>query len=174
MTMLQRKFYMLLFSVLSVFAGANAANTGDALIVEFNDADEAEQYFYLADTPKVEFGQDVVYIISNDFTTQFDYSLIKRIYLGDNSQSSVDPGPATSLEEETTPNRFTFQYVDGQTVRMTGVDDATKVALFSIDGKRMSMEAERNDDEVTIHLGGLQRGFYVIKTNKQSFKIYKR
>ena len=172
--MLQRKFYILLFAVLSVFGVANAANTGDALIVEFNDANQADEYFYLAEEPRVEFGTDVVYIISSDFTTEFDYSSIKRIYFGDDSQSSDTPGPVTDITYEPTPNRFTFQYVDGQTVRMTGVDEATKVALYSIDGKRMSMDAECNGDEVTIHLGGLQRGFYVIKTNKQSFKIYKK
>ena len=172
--MLQRKFYILLFAVLSVFASANAANTGDALIVEFNDSERDVEYFYLSETAKVEFGADIVYITTSDFSAEYDYSSIKRIYFGDNSESSDPPGPVTDITDEPTPNRFTFQYVDGQTVRMTGVDEATKVAVYFIDGKRMSMDAERNGDEVTIHLGGLQRGFYVIKTNKQSFKIYKK
>ncbi|MBR4698710.1 MAG: T9SS type A sorting domain-containing protein [Prevotella sp.] len=172
--MLQRKFYILLFAVLSVFGKANAANTGDALIVEFNDDSQAEEYFYLAEKPEVEFGADVVYIKSSSFTTEFDYSSIKRIYFGDDSKPSDTPGPVTDIANEPTPNRFTFEYVDGQTVRMTGVDEAMQVALYSIDGKRMSTDAERNGDEVTIHLAGLQHGFYIIKTNKQSFKIYKK
>lgn len=172
--MLQRKFYILLFAVLSVFGNASAANTGDALIVEFNDDSQAEEYFYLAEKPHVEFGTDVVYIISSSFTTEFDYSSIKRIYFGDDSQASDAPGPVTDIANEPAPNRFTFEYVDGQTVRMTGVDEAMQVAIYSIDGKRMAMDAERNGDEVTIRLGDLQRGFYIIKTNKQSFKIYKK
>lgn len=174
LTMLHKRIYMLLFAVLSVFAGANAANSGDALIVEFNDANEADQYFYLAEKPVVEFGMDVVLITSSSFTTQFDCSSIKRIYFGDDTKESDSPGPVTSLEEKETPNRFTFEYVDGQTVRMTGVAESMQVALYSIDGKRMPMDAERNGDVVTLYLGGLQRGFYVIKTNEQSFKIYKK
>ena len=176
--MLQRKFYILLFAVLSVFGKANAANTDEveviSLIVEFTEeADSKDELFKLAETPVVQFGTDSIYICSTSLSMQFEYSKVKQIYFGDNTVEPEIPDISTSVDEHKS-SHFTFEYVDGQTVRMTGVDEAMQVALYSIDGKRMSTDAERNGDEVTIHLAGLQHGFYIIKTNKQSFKIYKK
>lgn len=172
--MLHKKLYILLFVVLSVFTHANAANTYDKLIVEFGN--EKDTCIIINEKLIVEFGADVVYIRATDdsFYTEFDYKNIQRIYFGDNSKPSETLGPVDDITNKLKPSRFTFEYVDGQTIRMTGVDETTKVALYSIDGKRMPMDAERNDDEVTIHLDGFQRGFYIIKTNNQSFKIYKK
>lgn len=170
--MLYRKFLLLLFAVMTVCAQANAAVAGDHLIVEMND--NSEKVFTLAETPVVEFGNGVVCITASNFTTEIEYSSINRIYFGDDSSSSETPDTPTTIDNSQTGNRFTFQYTDGQTVRMSGLKDANRVSLYSIDGKRMSMDTDRNGDEVTIHLGALPAGFYVIKANEQSFKIYKK
>ena len=167
------RFYIIAIMLL-VTGIIHATNTGDVLVVELNDERSTVQHFYLSDTPNLVFGLDVITVETEDMSTTFEYGEIKQIYITRlESEQDVDPDIPTSLEE---PQQkiFKFQYVDGQTIRIDGVDRNTSIGLYAIDGKNVPMTAERSDDGIVISLSSLQRGFYVIKCNSQSFKVYKK
>ena len=176
---LKLRLYIIMSALLSVFAISKAANTGDVLVVEPNDDTQKMEYFYLSETPKIVFGADEIIVYHNaaseDEFTRFSYAAVKRIYVTSQESSSEDSGETTSVEEKLKKESvFSFQYVDGQTVRITGIEQDTVIGLYSIDGKRVPMEADRTADAIVINLESLPRGIYVIRCNSQSFKIYKK
>lgn len=176
---LKLRYYIIMFALLSVFAVSNAANTGDVLVVEPNDNTQKTAYFYLSDTPSIVFGAHEIVVCyqadSKEEFTSFVYSAVKRIYVTSQESSSEESGGTTSVDEELKKeNVFSFQYVDGQTVRIAGIEQDTFIGLYSIDGKKVPMDADRTTDVIVINLGSLPRGIYVIRCNSQSFKIYKK
>lgn len=78
------------------------------------------------------------------------------------------------IEEKDNPQLFRFEFMDGNTVVIGGLGEKERVSVFSIDGKIWPVDIERTDHTVTAHLNTLPRGCYIIKTEKQSFKIYKK
>lgn len=73
-----------------------------------------------------------------------------------------------------TPAALRFQYTDGQTVTIGGVKPDAKINLYSIDGKAMPADADQNESLVKVRLGHLPQGYYIIRIDNQTFKIYKR
>ena len=63
---------------------------------------------------------------------------------------------------------------NAQTVVVDGVAEGMSSALFSLDGKSVPAEIERNDRQVTFHLNALPQGVYIIRIGQQSFKIIKK
>ena len=69
---------------------------------------------------------------------------------------------------------LSLRFLDAQTVVVDGVAEGASSALFSLDGKSVPAEIERNDRQVTFHLNALPQGVYIIRIGQQSFKIIKK
>jgi hypothetical protein len=73
-----------------------------------------------------------------------------------------------------TSKALSLRFLDAQTVVVDGVAEGMSSALFSLDGKSVPAEIERNDRQVTFHLNALPHGVYIIRVGQQSFKIIKK
>lgn len=155
---------------LMMTAKANAA-------VEIVITDQNGRYIFdgwLTDRPVISFSHEGLHIESPTakilleevrFT---DRPLIEFKENTDGILTEIDDLPIS------TPAALRFQYTDGQTVTIGGVKPDAKINLYSIDGKAMPVDADQNESLVTVRLGHLPQGYYVIRIDNQTFKIYKR
>lgn len=72
------------------------------------------------------------------------------------------------------PVPFCFEYTDGQTVFINGLSEPEYVSVYGIDGRRRPADIERHTRSVAVHLDQLPKGYYIIRTEKHSFKIYRK
>ena len=80
----------------------------------------------------------------------------------------------TDVENPLHESKPTFHFVDRETIVISGVDVASHVSLYTLDGKNIPVDARIVNDEVTLSLSGLHAGVYIIKTNSHSFKFNKK
>ncbi len=69
---------------------------------------------------------------------------------------------------------FTFEVVDGQTVRVLGARETAPVSIFDGRGQQVSAEVVRSDRELLIRLNRQPQGLYIIKVNNKTFKVYRK
>lgn len=85
-----------------------------------------------------------------------------------------DPTGIDVITKDTGSKTLSLRFLDAQTVVVDGVAEGMSSALFSLDGKSVPAEIERNDRQVTFHLNALPQGVYIIRIGQQSFKIIKK
>ena len=148
-----------MYSLLPVMA----SNEGDAVVVETRDG--SLSIFVFTDKPVISFdGKNLT--INTKTATLFDFGVVKKVYFEDQVAADVD-----NLLQEAKP---TFHFVDRETIVISGVDVASHVSLYTLDGKNIPVDARIVNDEVTLSLSGLHSGVYIIKTNSHSFKFNKK
>lgn len=124
---------------------------------------------YPDDEPFTEFAAD-------NLKFYFDVKVPK---LPDNPDDSDDPeGPVEPGEEDmvssTSSPVFTFTYRDGHTVLLSGVPEKDIIQVFSVNGMKMPINIERNDNHVILHLDNYLPSVYVICVGNQSYKVRKK
>ena len=79
----------------------------------------------------------------------------------------------TSMPESAS-QRALFRLTEAGDLLLTGIEQESKVAVYTADGKAVPVSLSRNDNETTLHLGHLRRGVYIVRTDHHSFKIHKK
>lgn len=128
----------------------------------------------LEELPTVTFTEDGLHVtagnddvITADFILPFDKMPRFEFAEADQTQD-------IETIESHVPVPFRFEFIDGQTVYVDGLSEMEHVYVYGIDGRQRSAEIEQHVHGVAVHLEQLPKGYYIIRTENQSFKIYKK
>lgn len=136
----------------------------ELLVVEMKDG--TKQNFDLDERPRVTFGESTVTISTSDFQANFDksYEEVKNI--------TFQKGTPTGLDTTKAANR-NFGYKDG-VFTAGGIKEGEYEGVFSIDGMKIDVPTSTDGANISIDFRQTAPGVYIIRINKQSFKINKR
>ena len=138
---------------------ASAAN--GAVVVETKSGETVT--FYYETQPEITFTEGDVEIKSTEQSVVYAMNDVAQIKFDDTLV-----GIESVNKNET---RFTFR---GSQLVIEGLTPQTEVAVFAADGKLWKQGAADATGKVTMAMGDLTKGVYVIKTNKVSYKIIKK
>jgi hypothetical protein len=147
---------------LVVLAGEQTPN---ALIVKLQDG--TENAFILSEKPTVLI-QDDKMLVTGVVEVTYLRSEISKFYF---EQIKSDDHRIISGIELIGKDNVTIYYVDGENVYISGLKDKTMVSVASLDGKMLSSCRSDASGEVTMSLGNLPKGVYVVTFDKRSIKI---
>lgn len=169
MNRLSRHFLSLLF-FLSLCVNILASNEPSQLVVKLKD--NTEKVFILANKPVITFDTEKFYINSSDFSTEL--SNVQEFYFKTETTNPPTGIEAVKKDKGADASPFTFRYVDGHTVYIDGLYLTARITVYSLSGAQINARIERGNERAVVDLGNQPAGVYVIRANKQSFKIIKR
>ena len=165
---MKKRLLHLLIPLLAA-SSADAAAAADelhSLIISFHEGDSVA--IVLADKPRATIHDDSLHVETADFSATYLRGAIADFHFG-----WYAPTP-TSIE---TPPEHMVQivYTDNATVLVRGIDDASHIGVYGLDGRRILAELTSESDGVAIDLTAYPAGIYLIQiNNKQTFKIIRR
>ena len=130
--------------------------------------------YLLTEKPVVTFEKGHLHVetqnVSVDYLQDYDYEDVISITFEEVEDFAV------GIDETETdkPREVGFQYVDGRTVRLSGLSEDEHITVYSIDGKRIPARIERSGSTAVLLLERYPSGMYIIKTLTQTFKIHKK
>ena len=153
-----RRLLTVLF--LFVFFKASATSDNTTLVVELHDGNTAN--FLLADKPKITFTAQLMSIVSDAFSMDFDRSDVKMCrFVNEDVTTSVKP--AVKADAKVSDNTFL----------LSGVDAGTAIVIYNANGMVVK-RATSVDGGCSISLDGLATGAYIVTFNNTTFKFLKR
>ncbi len=162
------RFFLSLLFFLSLSASIFASNEPSLLVVKLKD--NTEKIFILANKPVITFDTEMFYINTSDFSAEL--SNVQEFYFKTETTTGIDEIKKDNAAGTSSP--FTFRFVDGRTVYIDGLDDATRVTVYSLSGAQVNSRIDRGNERAVVDLGSQPAGVYIIRANNQSFKIIKR
>jgi hypothetical protein len=153
-----RRLLTVLF--LFVFFKASATSDNTTLVVELHDGNTAN--FLLADKPKITFTAQLMSIVSDAFSMDFDRSDVK-MYRFVNEDVTTSVKPAVKADAKVSDNTFL----------LSGVDAGTAIVIYNANGMVVK-RATSVDGGCSISLDGLAAGIYIVTFNNTTFKFLKR
>ena len=112
-----------------------------------------------SDKPKLIFTDSKLTIKTMGTSVEHEIGNVRRIYYKDVSASSI------------AIHNVNMVSYDGFTLTIANAEIGTEVIIYSIDGKIAMKEIIGTIGTVTLQLGKLQRGIYIVKFNGQTFKF---
>ena len=153
-----RRLLTVLF--LFVFFKASATSDNTTLVVELHDGNTAN--FLLADKPKITFTAQLMSIVSDAFSMDFDRSDVK-MYRFVNEDVTTSVKPAVKADAKVSDNTFL----------LSGVDAGTAIVIYNANGTVVK-RATSVDGGCSISLDGLATGTYIVTFNNTTFKFLKK
>ena len=153
-----RRLLTVLF--LFVFFRASATSDNTTLVVELHDGNTAN--FLLADKPKITFTAQLMSIVSDAFSMDFDRSDVK-MYRFVNEDVTTSVKPAVKADAKVSDNTFL----------LSGVDAGTAIVIYNANGMVVK-QATSVDGGCSISLDGLATGTYIVTFNNTTFKFLKK
>ena len=153
-----RRLLTVLLLLVAFKASAAADNT--SLVVELHDGNTAN--FLLADKPKITFTAQLMSIVSETFSMDFDRSDVK-MYRFVNEDVTTSVKPAVKADAKVSDNTFL----------LSGVDAGTAIVIYNANGMVVK-RATPVDGGCSISLDGLAAGTYIVTFNNTTFKFLKR
>ena len=153
-----RRLLTVLF--LFVFFRASATSGNTTLVVELHDGNTAN--FLLADKPKITFTAQLMSIVSDAFSMDFDRSDVK-MYRFVNEDVTTSVKPAVKADAKVSDNTFL----------LSGVDAGTAIVIYNANGMVVK-QATSVDGGCSISLDGLATGTYIVTFNNTTFKFLKK
>lgn len=166
------------FAFLTLACGMSfsySAQASVALTVYSNQSTDPIYTIILEDKPVVTFSAGSLHVLAtnenNVTTAEFDlpFDQMPRFEF-----TEAEKTQDIEQVEGNQPVPFRFEFTDGLTVLINGVSETERVSVYGIDGRLRPAEIERRTYGATVHLEQLPKGYYIIKTEKHSFKIYKK
>lgn len=162
---MKKRLLNLLIPLLAA-SSASVADERHALIISFHEGDSVA--LVLADKPCATFIDDSLRVESNDFSATYLRSNIASFHFGWVAET---PTSITSLPE----HMVQIVYTDNNTVQVRGIDPASPVGVYGLDGRGIVAPITSETDGITINLAACPAGIYLININNtQIFKIIKR
>ena len=153
-----RRLLTVLF--LFVFFKASATSDNTTLVVELHDGNTAN--FLLADKPKITFTAQLMSIVSDALSMDFDRSDVK-MYRFVNEDVTTSVKPAVKADAKVSDNTFL----------LSGVDAGTAIVIYNANGMVVK-RATSVDGGCSISLDGLAAGTYIVTFNNTTFKFLKK
>lgn len=123
--------------------------------------------FMLSERPVITFNTKHLLINADDFSAVYDD--VESLYFTSNSGTGID-----AVEEISEKHHISIAFTDGHHVTINGCGQSAYYAVYALDGRRVSVDAEHTVDGLQLDFGRLIPGIYVISINSQSFKIRTR
>ena len=139
---------------------ASATSDNTTLVVELHDGNTAN--FLLADKPKITFTAQLMSIVSDAFSMDFNRSDVK-MYRFVNEDVTTSVKPAEKADAKVSDNTFL----------LSGVDAGTAIVIYNANGMVVK-RATSVDGGCSISLDGLAVGTYIVTFNNTTFKFLKR
>ena len=139
---------------------ASATSDNTTLVVELHDGNTAN--FLLADKPKITFTAQLMSIVSDAFSMDFDRSDVK-MYRFVNEDVTTSVKPAVKADAKVSDNTFL----------LSGVDAGTAIVIYNANGMVVK-QATSVDGGCSISLDGLATGTYIVTFNNTTFKFLKK
>ena len=153
-----RRLLTVLF--LFVFFKASATSDKTTLVVELRDGSTAD--FLLADKPKITFTAQLMSIVSETLSMDFDRGDVK-MYRFVNEDVTTSVKPAVKADAKVSDNTFL----------LSGVDAGTAIVIYNANGMVVK-RATSVDGGCSISLDGLAAGTYIVTFNNTTFKFLKK
>ena len=169
------KKVFILFTLAWVMSFSYSAQASVALNIYNSQTNVLVYTIVLEAKPVVTFTDEGLHVTAsnenNMTTTEFDLSFDKMPRF---EFAEADQTQDIEEVENNKPMPFRFEFTDGQTVLINGLSETERVSVYGIDGRQRPAEIERRTYGTPVHLDQLPNGYYIIKTEKHSFKIYKK
>jgi hypothetical protein len=153
-----RRLLTVLF--LFVFFKASATSDNTTLVVELHDGNTAN--FLLADKPKITFTAQLMSIVSETLSMDFDRGDVK-MYRFVNEDVTTSVKPVVKADAKVSDNTFL----------LSGVDAGTAIVIYNANGMVVK-RATSVDGGCSISLDGLATGAYIVTFNNTTFKFLKK
>lgn len=124
---------------------------------------------------------------SKSFSTTYSLDDVKKFYFiqgiakvedgtsaGDTQTIKIEISEDTGIHLQEEVIKTTVSFRDNDVFSVRGLLVSPSVRVYSIDGRAVKAELFMVEDGVDVQLESFQRGYYVIKVNNQSYKIYKK
>lgn len=138
-------------------ASASADNT--TLVVELRDGNTAK--FLLADKPKITFTAELMSVVSESFSMEFDRSDIKKYRFVKEVSTFVEAIAGSKA------------VVENNTLIVSGVSNDVVVTIYNSNGMFVK-KAVAIDGVCSISLNNLATGPYIVTFDNTSFKFLKK
>lgn len=156
-----------LLSLVLVFVAmtTQAQNEYSKLVVETQGGTSLE--LSLSKKPQVQVTDKEFIIVCGNDVTSYVHEKVRKFYF-----KPYDP---TGVEEVVAENVIRVTYLDQSKVTISGIADASKVRLYTLDGRNAAASTSANEQTITVSLDALTPGTYILNIdNKQTFKLLKR
>lgn len=154
------KKILVLLSCIS-FSFIMSAQEKNALVVQLCN-DSMEKYI-LSEKPMVSFsGENMLVTVDNKVELDIKRSEIERFYF-----DYIDPDNVQAM----TKNMVSFYHLDGNNIRIIGLQNNTMVSILTIDGKKVSTYHSDESGILSISLNNQPKGIYIIQFNGRSIKV---
>jgi hypothetical protein len=120
--------------------------------------------YLLTEQPRIVQDDATVTFTTTNTTLELKTSEVAKVYVTTSATGIVNVTEKTSGKMEQA----------GDMLILTGYESHETVSLFSSDGKMLQRHATDDQGYLTIPLGQLQTGIYIIKTKQQSIKFIKK
>lgn len=150
-----------LFGAAPVLTAEEAA-TAPALMVKMKNGDK--QYFMCGDEPVLSFIDNVCHIESLEQSADFDMSLIDHAKI-----VKVDITAVDEIE-----SALVVDLSDPAVVTIRGMKAGSPVAIYNLSGVKMRSAEADGEGYVSLEVGSLASGVYVVSSKETTFKIYKK
>lgn len=160
---MKKRLLHLLIPLLAASSAA-AADELHSLIISFHEGDSVA--IVLADKPRATIHNDSLHVETADFSATYLRSTIADFHFGWYAPTSIETPPEHMVQ---------IVYTDNATVLVRGIDDASHIGVYGLDGRRIPAALTSESDGVAIDLTACPAGIYLIQIdNKQTFKIIRR
>lgn len=165
------KHSRLLFLSALLLCGANlkAQVPEHYLVVEETDGTCTQ--FNLRTRPHITIIDDVVGISTPGDTLKFQAATVARAYLvqRDLMPSTYDPSGIASAEKQ-----MGKVAILKDEVKLNGFEPGSPVTIYTADGRQILNSKVQADGNLTLPIAERQNGIFIVKINKQSFKLIRK
>ena len=142
-----------------------AQNEYSTIVVETRSGTTLE--LSLRQKPEVIVSEKEFIISCGDNVTSYLHEEVRKFYF--------KPYTPTEIERTTNEQVIRIEYLDDSKIVISGITEAEKVCLYTLNGQNIDFQPINNGDRLTIPLSSLPSGTYILNIdNRQSFKILKR
>lgn len=161
-----RKILLSLLLALTATAMVQAQNEYSTLVVETRSGTTLE--VSLREKPQVQVTDKEFVITCGSEVTGYVHDEVRKFYF-----KPYDP--KTGIEAPVAANTIRIAWLDESKVTISGISEAGKVRLYTLDGRSVAADASASKEVITVSLDGLAPDTYILNIdNKQSFKLLKR
>lgn len=159
------KKLLLTFTLVFMAVAMRAQNEYTTLVMELHVGTKLE--VSLQKKPYVQVTDKDFVISYGDDVVSYVHEKVRKFYF-----KPYDP---TGIEEVVGKDVIRVTYLNPSKVLVSGVADAGKVHLYTLDGRQVVAAITVDEETITVSLDALVPGTYILNIdNKQSFKFLKR
>lgn len=166
---MNRTFYILAATIMLLTSAlaAHADNPQYMVITMSNGS--GNMYLPLTDNPTLLVQGDLLEVQTSELSIGYiNKNAVKHITYSDVAEELGIDAVLSKGSVNVDPR------VTHATVTITGLQDAASISLYNTGGANCNPAIKRLDTSATVDMSALPRGVYILKVNKESFKIVKK